>query len=264
MCRTTLSLQAAVVRCIRGHTYDVARHGYVSLLTGAGSASHADTPGMVAARERFLAGGHYDHFTSGITRAAATVGADGFVVDAGAGTGRHLAAVVDRVGADGIALDLSKHAARRAARAHPRVGAVVCDTWQALPVRDGVASLVLDVFAPRNPPEFHRVLRPGGHLIVVTARADHLRELTDPLGLLTVAPDKDQRTDDVLTSRFRLLDRVALTAHLELPHDAVNDLVQMGPNAWHTDPETVRRRIADMPGPVQVTAAASLSVYRAV
>ena len=33
------------------------------------------------------------------------------------------------------------------------------------------------MFAPRNPGEFHRVLRPNGSLIVVRPTVDHLAEL---------------------------------------------------------------------------------------
>ena len=41
------------------------------------------------------------------------------------------------------------------------------DVFRPFPLADGVADVVLDVFAPRNPAEFHRVLRPTGRLIVV-------------------------------------------------------------------------------------------------
>ena len=46
------------------------------------------------------------------------------------------------------------------------VAAVVADTWDGLPLADGCVDLVQVVFAPRNPSEFARVLRPGGTLVV--------------------------------------------------------------------------------------------------
>ena len=63
--------------------------------------------------------------------------------------------------AQGLAFDVTKPALRRAARAHPRVGAVLADTWGPLPLADGSADVLLNVFAPRNGPEMRRVLRPG-------------------------------------------------------------------------------------------------------
>ncbi len=51
-------------------------------------------------------------------------------------------------------------------------------------MRDAVAALVLNVFAPRNGAETTRVLAPGGLLAVVTPTERHLEELVGPLGLL--------------------------------------------------------------------------------
>ena len=86
----------------------------------------------------------------------------------------------------GIALDVSKHAARLAAKAHPRIGAVVADAWAGLPVRGRAASVLLNVFAPRNPREMRRVLHPAGRAIVVVPEPDHLRELIEEYGLMAV------------------------------------------------------------------------------
>ena len=85
------------------------------------------------------------------------------VLDLGAGTGHHLAGVLDALpGALGIALDTSRPALRHAARAHADIAAVVADVWQALPLADATVDLVLDVFSPRNGAEMARVLKPGG------------------------------------------------------------------------------------------------------
>src|SRR5437763_1017493 len=74
--------------------------------------------------------------------------------------------LADHPGATGLALDVSKYALRRAAKAHPRAGAAACDAWQGLPMRERTASVLLNVFAPRDGAEFHRVLRADGALIV--------------------------------------------------------------------------------------------------
>src|SRR5437764_13568006 len=110
----------------------------------------------------------------------------GLIVDAGAGTGYFLAHVLDAApDATGLALDVSAVALRRAARAHPRLGAAMWNLWEPWPVGDEVASVLLNVFASRNGPEFHRVLRPGGLLTVAAPAPDHLREL----GYLVLAVD---------------------------------------------------------------------------
>jgi SAM-dependent methyltransferase len=163
VCGEGLARRDATLRCRNGHSFDVARQGYVNLLTGAVPAGLGDSAAMVAARADFLAAGHYRPITEALVRAA---GGARRIVDVGAGPGHHLAAVAGAVpGRRGLALDASKHAARRAARAHPRVEAVVADVWRGLPLRDGAVDAVLDVFAPRHGAEFARVLAPGGALI---------------------------------------------------------------------------------------------------
>jgi 23S rRNA (guanine745-N1)-methyltransferase len=252
------------VRCDGGHGFDVARQGYLNLLVGT-APTDGDSTEMVAARAELLAAGHFDFLTDAVTAQAAGACAaypEGLVVDVGAGTGHHLAALLDRhSGLRGLALDVAKPAARRAARAHPRAGAVVCDVWRALPVADGCAALVLNVFAPRNGAEFARVLRPGGAVLVVTPRADHLAELVDALGLLAVDPDKDRRLSLALDGWLRPEDSGEYAARLRLSHQDVTGLVAMGPSSRHIPGPELARRIATLPQPVDVTAAVRTTRY---
>lgn len=166
------------------------------------------------------------------------------VVDAGAGTGHYLAAVLNAVnGGIGMAFDVSKHAVRRAARAHPRAGAFVADVWRPLPIRHGVADVVIDVFAPRNGPEFGRILRPGGAAVVVTPAAEHLSPLVEELGLLSVDEEKERRVARSMEG-FAETGRQTVAFDMELGRDEIMQVVGMGPSAWHTDSAAVESRIS--------------------
>jgi 23S rRNA (guanine745-N1)-methyltransferase len=281
------------LRCPRGHSFDLARQGYVNLL--AGRTPHAgDTADMVVAREEFLGAGHYGVIAAALAETARQelgriearsstppgIGTAGIemagvdapstpypdpplVVDAGAGTGRYLAAGLDaRPAAAGLALDVSKPALRRAARAHPRAGAALCDTWRPLPLPDASASVLLNVFAPRNGPEFRRVLRRDGALLVVTPAADHLAELVGQLDLLRVDPDKAERVAGSLAEHFHLAAETTHRRALRLTHREVHILVGMGPSAWHLDPVQLAVRVGTLPEPVTVTASVRLGTYR--
>ena len=174
---------------------------------------------------------------------------------AATGTGwyleRLLGALPDAVG---IGMDVSKAALRRAARAHPRAGAVLADLWAPLPVAD--ASVILNVFAPRNGPEFRRVLRPGGTLIVVTPATDHLGELIREFGLVRVDPDKSARVAESLAD-FTPVGRESVRRHLWLDHDELRTLIGMTPSARHVDLTTLPA--ADRTG---VTVAVDVTTYR--
>lgn len=263
VCRAPLAAASGVLRCPAGHAFDLARQGYVNLLRGR-SPGTGDDASMVAAREAFLRAGHLAPLTALLARAAAaSAAAAGLVVEVGAGTGHHLAAVLDALpGRFGLALDLSRYASRRAARAHPRVAAAVADAWEPLPLEDGCAALVLDVFAPRNAAEFRRVLAPGGALLMVTPEPAHLAELRAPLGLLEVDPEKERRVAEALAGRFVRSSSEAARWTLRLSRADVTAAAAMGPSARHLDAAALAARVAALPEAVEVTAAIRLEVHR--
>ena len=271
-CRDGLRRAGESLRCPAGHTFDIARQGYVSLLPAGATGGTGDTAAMVAARAGFLASGHFGPLAAELAGAVAgelagaaggPAGPPGCVADAGAGTGYFLAAVLDRCpDRAGLALDVSKFALRKAARAHPRMGAAGCDVWRRLPVADGAAAAALSVFAPRNGAELRRILHPRGRLLVVTPEPGHLGELTGPLGLLSVDRRKDERLAGQLGGYFEVTGRRRATRRLRLSHPEVTALVAMGPSAWHVDAGTVAARLSRLPDPVPVTLAVALSSYR--
>ena len=266
-CGAPLALASGSAACAKGHSFDVARQGYLSLLPG--RRGSADSTEMVAAREAFLGAGHFEPLAGALAdaaeRALATRDEPGCVVDLGAGTGWYLARVLERLpGRPGLALDLSKHALRRAARAHPRIGAVACDAWRRLPLQDGVAALVLSVFAPRDGAEIARVLRPGGALVVVTPTGRHLDRLVSALGLLTVDERKQERLDAKLDPHLELEHRAGRDWSLALGAADVANAVAMGPSAHHVDRSELEARITALPEPLDVTASVTIGVYRSV
>lgn len=264
VCTGSFRKEGAALRCGAGHTFDVARQGYVNLLGSAGPRT-ADTGPMVQARADFLAGRHYAPLAGAVTAAVADLIPDDpspVVLDVGGGTGYYLKAAIDaRPGAIGIALDLSKFAVRRTARAHPRIAAAVWDVWQPLPIADAAVSVILDVFAPRNAAEFARVLDPAGAALVVTPTDRHLAELVDRIGMLTVDTHKEERLGRRLGGHLKLIGRDELTWSLTLSGTDVERLVRMGPSARHVSDATLTERIAGLEGSVTVTASVLISRY---
>ncbi|HEX6256935.1 MAG TPA: methyltransferase domain-containing protein [Euzebyales bacterium] len=262
-CGGRLARGDGALRCVAGHSFDIARQGYVHLLPGGGDTASADTARMVAARADVFDAGHMAPLTAAVVdevRSAAPP--PGAVADVGAGTGHHLAAVLDALdGRPGLAIDRSKHAARRAARAHPWAGAIVADAWARLPVRDGVMAVVLSIFAPRHGAEFARVLARGGTVVVVTPLSDHLDTIVAALGLLTVDQRKAERLERRLGPQLVTAAAREHRHDLALDHGAVAAVVGMGPSAHHVERD-LADRIAALPTIVHTQVAVRIACYR--
>jgi len=246
------------LRCRAGHSFDIARDGHVSLLSGSAPISGDSAP-MVQARHRFLASGTYASIREAVARGAwgSSVGAaparapvpatapasdPPTVIDAGCGTGYYLDGVLEAAPdaappARGLGLDASTRALRIAARLGPHIAAVACDLFApALPVADGAADVVLNVFAPHNPSEFRRVLRPGGRLVIARPTDRHLIELRRTIpGMVGIDPSKENRLSGALAPFFDVAAAVTerVEAGVALSPAQVVDLVAMTPSARH-------------------------------
>jgi SAM-dependent methyltransferase len=251
------------LRCARGHSFDVARHGYVTLTPPRRRPMAGDDAAMVAARARVLGAEHFAPLTAALVRCAVESAAEDapFVLDVGAGTGHHLAAVLDALpDARGVAFDASRAALRHAVRAHPRIAAVAGDVWHDVPLRDTSVDLVLNVFAPRNPSELARVLRSGGTLAVLTPAPEHLHELA-ALHRVRIAPRKRDRLHADLEAWFELAGVRRISWRLQLTRGEADAVVRMGPAARHLTP-AVERRLRALPDSLTATAAVDLHIFR--
>jgi 23S rRNA (guanine745-N1)-methyltransferase len=262
-CDGPLARVDGVVGCPRGHRFDVARQGYVSLLGPRARTDTGDSAEMVAARDAFLSAGHYRPTADAVT--AACPGQARVLLEVGAGTGWYLAAVLAaRPDAVGIALDSSARAARRAAAASPAIGSVVADAWSRLPIREAAVDVALSIFAPRDPDELRRVLRPDGRLIVVTPSPEHLAELIGPFAMLTVDSGKDAKLAASLADRFVADGSADVRATLRLTRDDLRRLVLMGPSARHVDRDVLDRTLDAGPELTAATLAVTVSRWRPV
>ncbi|MEU1983350.1 putative RNA methyltransferase [Nocardia sp. NPDC019395] len=254
-----------VLRCELGHSFDIARQGYVSLLTAAAGKLAGDTAEMLDARAAFQSTGFFEPIAAAIAEAAVVSrppGGDEVIADIGAGTGYYLARVLNGFpAARGIAVDIAKPAGRRCARAHRRAAAVVADVWRGLPVRDHTLTAALSVFAPRNPESVARSLAPGGRYLVVTPTVRHLGELIGPLGMVTVDPDKERRLAESMSGLFTRLDSSMVEYSMSLTRADIARLVAMGPSAHHA--AAAGDRIDRLPEPFEVTASVTVGTYAA-
>nr|WP_199326413.1 methyltransferase domain-containing protein [Corynebacterium diphtheriae] len=254
-----------------GHSFDIARQGYVTLAGGAGIRYVGDDSSMIHARETFLSGGHFAPFVEAVSNSVhlaldeANVPDDAspVICEVGAGTGYYLAHALDDIeNSRGIGIDVSVPAAKMLSKCHPRVGAVVADAWSRLPLRDASIDAITVVFAPRNASEFARVLKPGGQVIVLTADAGHLEELREPLGIIGVEKDKVQRMiDQAADNLVPVSDPEPIEFTMHLDQDSIASQIGMSPSARHIHPDVLGERIATLPSVMDVTARAMITRF---
>jgi 23S rRNA (guanine745-N1)-methyltransferase len=219
------------IGCVNGHRFDTNKRGYVSLLDPKDRVT-GDDRGMLERREQLLASGAYSPIADAVAELASSASR---VIDVGCGTGYYLAkALAARADARGLGTDVSPEALRFTVRRDDRIDGLVANTWQPLPIRDDVADAVLDVFAPRNLPEFRRVLSPHGRLIIVVPSEDHLRELQDASRVLEVPSGKsDAVVADAAACGLVAASRREVRFELPATEDSVAMIVGMGPSAFH-------------------------------
>ncbi|WP_245677930.1 putative RNA methyltransferase [Nocardia acidivorans] len=75
-CGRDLAARDRSLCCPRGHSFDIAKQGYVSLLTGAATKMTGDTPAMLDARASFQLAGHFQPIAEALSGAIGTGLAD--------------------------------------------------------------------------------------------------------------------------------------------------------------------------------------------
>ncbi|AKK08426.1 methyltransferase domain-containing protein [Corynebacterium testudinoris] len=252
-----------------GHSYDVARQGYVTLAGGSGLRHSGDSMDMVLARETFLSHGHFAPFVEAVTAGVhdalddneVPLDARPVIAEVGAGTGYYLSHTLDDVESSrGVGIDVSSHAVKHLARSHQRVGSIAADVWERLPLRDNSIDVITVVFAPRNAAEFARVLVPGGQAVILTADRGHLSELRDPLGIIEVEEGKVERLLEQFAGHLELVGEPELIEFpMTLDKESIAAQIKMSPSARHIGPEELNSRVAALPETMTITARARLT-----
>lgn len=249
VCDRRLEREGATFRCAVGHSFDIAREGYVNLLISRHRPRglQGDLPQMLRSRRRFLEEGYYaallDHLSALVLELLDGRDRDNpCLVELGCGEGYYIGGIAralrerSRRTHQIFGMDLSKDAVRMAAKRYPEATFFVGDINRRIYLPDASVDILLNIFAPRNPSEFGRILAPGGHAVIVIPAPHHLRSLREEFGLLEIQEEKEQLLLDRFSVGFRLLNRTELEFRLELPPGAVEDLIAMGPSQWHREP----------------------------
>lgn len=141
------------------------------------------------------------------------------VLDAGCADGFYLGTLARQLKFDAHGLDISIPAINSAARHYPECEWIVANADRFVPYADRSFSLVLSITARMNAPEFRRVLRNDGRVLVAVPAPGDLIELRG------AGRDRTERTIDTFAREFQLADRRRVTIAAGLDASAIQDLL---------------------------------------
>ena len=244
--------------CPNRHSFDIARQGYVNLLTVQQKHSLApgDTREQVLSRRAFLENDSYAPIVEAVKSAAA--GHAGPILDVGCGEGYYAVRVAEFLGAELTGLDISKEAVRCAAAKY-KGHRWLCGTAAHLPIADGSVGVLMSMFALTMPQEFRRVLREDGIFIQVLAAQDHLMGLKSIIYPEILLKDKDSVPT---LEGFELVQSTPVRFAFTVEGEQIGNLLSMTPHFWRISAEGAKRLKATET--LTDTASCVVNVYRPI
>ncbi len=257
-CGKKLTKQERTYVCANRHSFDIARQGYVNLLTAERrhSAAPGDTLEQVRSRRAFLSRGFYTPISRALNEMAARRGARGELLDAGCGEGYYSASLAKHCGLNLTGVDISKEAVRYAA-ANYKDAAWLCASAAHLPVADESVDVLTSLFAVTMPEEFKRVLKKDGLFFQVLAAQDHLLGLKGIIYDSLIMKEKDSVPD---LPGFCLQESVPIRFTFTVEGEQVMNLLSMTPHVYRIGKAGADRLRATES--LTDTASCVLNVYR--
>ena len=244
--------------CQMRHGFDIARQGYVNLLTVQQKKSlhPGDTREQVLSRRTFLEGGFYAPIADALCETARELGAAGPILDVGCGEGYYCTKLAKALGAELTGLDISKEAVRVAAGKY-KDASWICATAAHIPVEDKSVKTLTSLFALTLPEAFGRILAEDGLYFQVLAAQDHLLGLKSIIYPELLLKEKDSVPE---IPGFELVKSVPIRFTFTVEGEQVQNLLSMTPHVYRISREGAERLAATEK--LTDTASAVLNVYR--
>lgn len=228
VCQGTLTFGEHNAQCANGHSFDIAREGYVNLLRSTRSGDRIGDDKLSArCRRDFLNKGYYRVLRDALCDLFSDK--SGAVLDICCGEGYYTSALGENENLRVFGFDISKEMVRLAAKRGN--GRYFVANMNAIPVADGAMDYATHLFAPFHEASFARVLKPGGRLYTVIPGARHL------FGLKQALYDTPYENDEKLpqTSLLRPIGVTKVTQEIVLAsQEDIQAVFRMTPYFFHT------------------------------
>ena len=214
--------------CPNGHSFDIAKEGYVNLLRSSKSGDRiGDDKTSARCRRDFLNKGYYAPLRDYLQSLFAD--REGTLLDICCGEGYYTSALGENPGLRVYGFDISREMVRLAAKR----GGTVCfvANLASIPVKDASFDYAIHLFAPFQEAEFFRILKKSGRLYTVIPGCHHL------YGLKQQIYDTPYLNDEKLpeTKELKLLSKTKVSADILLAsQEDIDAVFRMTPYYFHT------------------------------
>ena len=194
-------------KCENGHSFDLAKEGYLNL-NRKSSQNTGDNPEMIKARKRFLEKGYYDFMKKEVNKLLKPEDA---LIDLACGEGYY---TKDFVCKDKVGIDLSKSGLKIASKSDKSTTYLLNSIFHN-PLSDKCADKIVTIFAPIAEEEILRLLKDDGSFILVRPDERHLYELKNAI----YASAYLNEAKDVFVKGMKRVRQIPVSQKATVPHD---------------------------------------------
>lgn len=237
--------------CKDGHSFNIARKGYVNFLLKSISADYDSE--LFHSRNIIYRMGFFNPMLEHIKELIMKrLGADldgTNILDAGCGEGSHLGHIIEDLNAKtknslkGTGIDISREGILLASMGYFDIIWCVADLAN-LPFNNGQFDIILNILSPANYYEFDRTLKDCGTLIKVIPGATYLRELRD---IFYEGTERQEYSNDEVIEHykdnFHILDIQEVSYRKRVSPEELMHLINMTPLSWAITDDKIGRAI---------------------
>ena len=209
VCSKELTRNDRSYQCEMNHSFDIAKQGYVNLLTHSHKDGSliGDNKDMALSRKAFLEKGYFDSLKDGISNyIKKNTTEDAVIVDICCGEGYYSHKIKEETNREICGFDISKEMVKLAGKRKNGNTYFVANLSR-IPLETESVDLAFHLFAPFHEKEIGRILKENGIVVTVVSGENHLFELKEILYDTPYKNDeKPPETDpDISGLRFRRL-----------------------------------------------------------
>ncbi len=239
VCREDLTKINRCFKCSNGHSYDIAKEGYVNLLSAHKSGdSVGDNKEMAHFRRNFLNKDYYKILADAISVCAEKYTNDNDnILDICCGEGYYTGELAKKLNRNYYGFDISKNMVRLAAKRGCNASFFVANISD-IPIACGAIDFAFHLFAPFHSEEFSRILADDGVLVTAIPGKEHLFELKKALYENPYYNDEKPPESGklVLSDKIRAKSEITLKTQ-----EDIQALFRMTPYYYHTPSQGMAR-----------------------